>query len=143
MAPYIHEGVQGDHSTDGWLEWDLAERFAKEQIEREAQGNFGAEEAIYRATGLVERATNTSHIRRAELFLAMAGLLAAREARFFGHNISGWEGEVTSTEPPAFERMPDGQAHWIMDVPLRLVEKFPDRLKVVANLADNPLFPKA
>ncbi|MEX2006953.1 MAG: hypothetical protein WD877_02200 [Candidatus Saccharimonadales bacterium] len=134
----LYQGTYGDHAKPGGYNSErLAEYYARKRAEREAKGDFGAAAEIDIASRYVALATSTRHLRKAEIIYANAGILAAKEARFHGYEIKGWDSEISSTEPPAFERMPDGDALWFIDSPLSHVEGLPRNLRFLGQLANN------
>lgn len=101
MGSHIHEGVYGDHSTDGWLEWGLNAHFAQS---RAKEGYTPASNEL----ALVPDWLVHGEVERANMLVQKAGLLAAAEARIrYGIQINGWESEDAERE---FRRFYDRQA---------------------------------
>ena len=79
---YIHEGVYGDHSTDGWLEWGLDSHYAIR-----AAGGDVLEVPL-------EKFGNNPVLHRSRIeALDKLGIIAASEAREQGYKIEGWTPE--------------------------------------------------
>lgn len=90
----MHEGVSGDHSTPGWLEWDLEEMNKRRTVEREAVGDFGAVATLAFGLSYIEAAKReggSKDLAKAEALFEEGITLAAKEARFAGAEIRGWE----------------------------------------------------
>ena len=94
----IYTGVYGDHSSDGWLEWGLAARFAESKAREE---HTPASEALSWAdtwrydTDVPQWYADL----RADEWVHKAGLLAAAEAGIrYGVQIDGWESEEAEQE---------------------------------------------
>lgn len=80
---YIHEGVYGDHSTDGWLEWGVDARFAMQRVG----------EDVLQITP--ERAAENPVLSRHRTeAIDNLGYLAAQELRAQGIEIKEFEPEV-------------------------------------------------
>lgn len=91
----IHEGVYGDHSTDGWLEWGLEEHFAQRRA-------AGAYTPASNELAFVPNWRRLGRVQRADGLVQKAGLLAAAEARLKGYEINGWESEEADAEYRSF-----------------------------------------
>ncbi|MEK9201150.1 MAG: hypothetical protein AAB909_04225 [Patescibacteria group bacterium] len=101
MGAYIHEGVYGDHSTDGWLEWGLDEYYARKRAEGDYTPATNALSAAdtWRNHVAIDQETADMEADKEEL---KAGLLAAAEARSRGYEINGWDSEEADAEYKRF-----------------------------------------
>lgn len=96
MERFIHTGVYGDHSTDGWLEWGLNHSFARKRAQEEYT-------PASNELALVDGWIANGRMDRANELIQKAGALAAVEARLrWGIEIKGWRDEWAEQKYKSF-----------------------------------------